>query len=51
MFVVYNLCFLSLYRSTLPQTLKDMDLTSLTTYMPGEPQKFGNFLDKAIGLV
>ncbi|XP_055034415.2 UDP-N-acetylglucosamine transferase subunit ALG13 [Misgurnus anguillicaudatus] len=37
--------------STLPQTLKDMDLASLTTYMPGEPQKFGNFLDKAMGLV
>ncbi|KAA0709351.1 UDP-N-acetylglucosamine transferase subunit ALG13 -like protein [Triplophysa tibetana] len=37
--------------STLSQTLKDMDLSLLTTYTPGEPQNFALFLDKAIGLV
>ncbi|XP_051945090.1 UDP-N-acetylglucosamine transferase subunit ALG13 homolog [Xyrauchen texanus] len=37
--------------STLPQTLKEMDLSALTSYMPGQPQNFANFLDKAIGLV
>ncbi|XP_052470223.1 UDP-N-acetylglucosamine transferase subunit ALG13 homolog [Carassius gibelio] len=37
--------------STLSQTLRDMDLSALTTYVPGQPQNFANFLDKAVGLV
>ncbi|XP_016306489.1 UDP-N-acetylglucosamine transferase subunit ALG13 homolog [Sinocyclocheilus anshuiensis] len=37
--------------SALPQTLRDMDLSALTTYVPGQPQNFANFLDKAVGLV
>ncbi|XP_059377401.1 UDP-N-acetylglucosamine transferase subunit ALG13 homolog isoform X2 [Carassius carassius] len=34
--------------STLSQTLRDMDLSALTTYVPGQPQNFAN---KAVGLV
>ncbi|XP_026137223.1 UDP-N-acetylglucosamine transferase subunit ALG13 homolog isoform X2 [Carassius auratus] len=37
--------------STLPQTLRDMDLSALTTYAPGQPENFASFLDKAVGLV
>lgn len=48
MFVVF---FLTRYDSTLPQTLRDMDLSALSTYVPGQPQNFANFLDKAVGLV
>lgn len=47
----HNVMYLIFYCSTLSQTLKDMDLSSLTTYTPGEPQSFAKFLDKAIGLV
>ncbi|XP_051506020.1 UDP-N-acetylglucosamine transferase subunit ALG13 homolog, partial [Myxocyprinus asiaticus] len=36
---------------SLPQTLREIDLSALTTYVPGQPQKFANFLDKTIGLV
>ncbi|XP_049339981.1 UDP-N-acetylglucosamine transferase subunit ALG13 homolog isoform X2 [Astyanax mexicanus] len=37
--------------STLPQTLRDMDLSALLPFLPGQPQKFASFLDKAVGLV
>ncbi|XP_056328785.1 UDP-N-acetylglucosamine transferase subunit ALG13 homolog [Danio aesculapii] len=37
--------------STLPQTLREMDLTALRPFAPGEPQNFAKFLDKAVGLV
>ncbi|XP_043112397.1 UDP-N-acetylglucosamine transferase subunit ALG13 homolog [Puntigrus tetrazona] len=37
--------------STLSQTLRDMDLSALTTFVPGQPQNFASFLDKAVGLV
>lgn len=37
--------------STLPQTLRDMDLSALLLFLPGQPQKFASFLDKAVGLV
>jgi len=48
---VHVCTFLTHYHSTLPQTLRDMDLSALTTYEPGQPQNFANFLDKAVGLV
>ncbi|XP_066505795.1 UDP-N-acetylglucosamine transferase subunit ALG13 isoform X2 [Hoplias malabaricus] len=37
--------------STLPQTLRNMDLTALLPFQPGQPQKFARFMDKAVGLV
>ncbi|XP_072519768.1 UDP-N-acetylglucosamine transferase subunit ALG13 [Salminus brasiliensis] len=37
--------------STLPQTLIDMDLSALLPLLPGQPQKFASFMDKAVGLV
>ncbi|TRZ02019.1 hypothetical protein DNTS_024180 [Danionella cerebrum] len=33
--------------STLPQTLRDMDLAALVPFAPSEPQRFAHFLDKA----
>lgn len=48
---VHLFVLLTLHHSTLPQTLRDMDLSALTTYVPGQPQNFANFLDKAVGLV
>ncbi|XP_076877366.1 UDP-N-acetylglucosamine transferase subunit ALG13 isoform X2 [Brachyhypopomus gauderio] len=37
--------------STLLQTLRNMDLSTLVPFLPGQPQNFANFLDKAVGLV
>lgn len=39
------------HHSTLPQTLREMDLTTLRPFAPGEPQNFAKFLDKVVGLV
>ncbi|XP_036404863.1 UDP-N-acetylglucosamine transferase subunit ALG13 homolog [Megalops cyprinoides] len=36
--------------STLTQTLRTMDLSVLTPFLPGRPQNFANFLDQALGL-
>lgn len=40
-----------LHFSTLPQMLRDMNLSALLPFLPGQPQKFATFMDKAIGLV
>ncbi|XP_062855875.1 UDP-N-acetylglucosamine transferase subunit ALG13 homolog [Trichomycterus rosablanca] len=37
--------------STLAQTLREMDLSALLPFLPGQPQNFARFLDKAVGLV
>ncbi|XP_017581157.1 UDP-N-acetylglucosamine transferase subunit ALG13 homolog [Pygocentrus nattereri] len=37
--------------STLSQTLRDMDLSTLRPFLRGQPQKFASFMDKAVGLV
>ncbi|XP_077341755.1 UDP-N-acetylglucosamine transferase subunit ALG13 [Lithobates pipiens] len=37
--------------STLGNTLKSMDLSSLKVFPPGQPEKFAEFLDKAVGTV
>lgn len=36
--------------STLTQTLRDMDISVLLPFIPGQPQNFANFLDKALGV-
>ncbi|KAM9375371.1 UDP-N-acetylglucosamine transferase subunit ALG13 [Pholidichthys leucotaenia] len=36
--------------STLTETLRTMDLSVLQPFMPGQPKKFANFLDKALGV-
>ncbi|XP_069550514.1 UDP-N-acetylglucosamine transferase subunit ALG13 [Brachyistius frenatus] len=36
--------------STLTETLKTMDLSVLQPFLPGQPQNFANFLDKALGI-
>ncbi|KAJ8351279.1 hypothetical protein SKAU_G00227550 [Synaphobranchus kaupii] len=36
--------------STLTQTLRTMDLSALTPFLPGQPQNFARFLDQALGL-
>ncbi|XP_061542424.1 UDP-N-acetylglucosamine transferase subunit ALG13 homolog isoform X4 [Phycodurus eques] len=35
---------------TLTETLRSMDLSVLRPFVPGQPQKFANFMDKALGL-
>ncbi|KAM9324042.1 UDP-N-acetylglucosamine transferase subunit ALG13-like [Gastrophryne carolinensis] len=35
--------------STLCDTLKSMDLSTLKIFPPGQPEKFAQFLDKAVG--
>uniref|UniRef100_A0A4W4GWD5 UDP-N-acetylglucosamine transferase subunit ALG13 n=1 Tax=Electrophorus electricus TaxID=8005 RepID=A0A4W4GWD5_ELEEL len=37
--------------STLPETLRHMDLSVLLPFLPGQPQNFANFMDKAVGLL
>ncbi|KAG5263392.1 hypothetical protein AALO_G00264360 [Alosa alosa] len=34
---------------TLTETLKTMDFSTLTPFLPGQPQNFAKFLDKALG--
>ncbi|XP_024860019.1 UDP-N-acetylglucosamine transferase subunit ALG13 homolog isoform X2 [Kryptolebias marmoratus] len=36
--------------STLTGTLRDMDLSALQPFQPGQPKNFANFLDKALGV-
>ncbi|XP_034545647.1 UDP-N-acetylglucosamine transferase subunit ALG13 homolog [Notolabrus celidotus] len=36
--------------STLTETLRTMDLSTLQPYQPGQPKHFANFLDKALGV-
>ncbi|XP_056147703.1 UDP-N-acetylglucosamine transferase subunit ALG13 homolog [Lampris incognitus] len=36
--------------STLTKTLRTMDLSVLQPFLPGQPKKFANFLDKALGV-
>ncbi|TNN47300.1 UDP-N-acetylglucosamine transferase subunit ALG13 [Liparis tanakae] len=36
--------------STLTETLRTMDLSVLQPFVPGQPKKFANFLDKAFGV-
>ncbi|XP_026185416.1 UDP-N-acetylglucosamine transferase subunit ALG13 homolog [Mastacembelus armatus] len=36
--------------STLTQTLKSMDLSVLQPFLPGQPENFAYFLDKALGV-
>ncbi|XP_063046695.1 UDP-N-acetylglucosamine transferase subunit ALG13 homolog [Engraulis encrasicolus] len=36
--------------STLTETLKSMDFSTLTPFLPGQPQSFAKFLDKALGV-
>ncbi|XP_008302280.1 UDP-N-acetylglucosamine transferase subunit ALG13 homolog [Stegastes partitus] len=36
--------------STLTETLRTMDLSVLRPFLPGQPQNFANFLDKALGI-
>ncbi|XP_013861036.1 UDP-N-acetylglucosamine transferase subunit ALG13 homolog isoform X2 [Austrofundulus limnaeus] len=36
--------------STLTETLRNMDLSVLQPFPPGQPKNFANFLDKALGL-
>ncbi|XP_054887119.1 UDP-N-acetylglucosamine transferase subunit ALG13 homolog [Poeciliopsis prolifica] len=36
--------------STLTETLKNMDLSVLQPFTPGQPKNFANFLDKALGV-
>ncbi|XP_035264041.1 UDP-N-acetylglucosamine transferase subunit ALG13 homolog [Anguilla anguilla] len=36
--------------STLTETLRTMDLSVLTPFLPGQPQNFARFLDRALGL-
>ena len=60
--IVTNLTFLcTLYRkfllnffflcssSTLQETLAKMDIDSLQRFTPGDPSKFGDFMDKLVG--
>ncbi|XP_077428419.1 UDP-N-acetylglucosamine transferase subunit ALG13 [Vanacampus margaritifer] len=35
---------------TLTETLRSMDLSVLQPFVPGQPQKFAHFMDKALGL-
>uniref|UniRef100_A0A1A7X791 UDP-N-acetylglucosamine transferase subunit ALG13 n=1 Tax=Iconisemion striatum TaxID=60296 RepID=A0A1A7X791_9TELE len=35
---------------TLKETLRDMDLSVLQPFPPGQPKNFANFLDKALGV-
>ncbi|KAM9832776.1 UDP-N-acetylglucosamine transferase subunit ALG13 isoform 1-T2 [Syngnathus typhle] len=35
---------------TLTETLKNMDLSVLQPFVPGQPKKFADFMDKALGL-
>ncbi|XP_019726952.1 UDP-N-acetylglucosamine transferase subunit ALG13 homolog [Hippocampus comes] len=35
---------------TLTETLRSMDLSVLQPFVPGQPKKFANFMDKALGL-
>ncbi|XP_053487490.1 UDP-N-acetylglucosamine transferase subunit ALG13 homolog [Ictalurus furcatus] len=37
--------------STLAETLRDMDLSTLLPFQPGQPENFAQFLDKAVGFV
>ncbi|XP_012696159.1 UDP-N-acetylglucosamine transferase subunit ALG13 homolog [Clupea harengus] len=36
--------------STLTETLKTMDFSTLMPFLPGQPQNFAKFLDKALGI-
>lgn len=36
--------------STLTETLRSMDISVLLPFVPGQPQNFANFLDKALGV-
>lgn len=36
--------------STLTETIRSMDISVLLPFIPGQPQKFANFLDKALGV-
>lgn len=36
--------------STLIETLRTMDLSVLQPFLPGQPQQFANFLDRALGV-
>ncbi|XP_008325117.1 UDP-N-acetylglucosamine transferase subunit ALG13 homolog [Cynoglossus semilaevis] len=36
--------------STLTETLRTMDLSVLQPFLPGQPEKFANFLDNALGV-
>ncbi|XP_077466472.1 UDP-N-acetylglucosamine transferase subunit ALG13 isoform X1 [Stigmatopora argus] len=36
--------------NTLTETLRSMDLSVLKPFVPGQPEKFANFMDKALGL-
>lgn len=36
--------------STLTETLRSMDISVLLPFIPGQPQNFANFLDKALGV-
>lgn len=36
--------------NTLTETLRTMDLSGLQPFLPGQPQIFANFLDKALGI-
>lgn len=44
-----TLC-LSISFSTLTETLRTMDLSVLQPFLPGQPQLFAHFLDKALGV-
>ncbi|XP_051930633.1 UDP-N-acetylglucosamine transferase subunit ALG13 homolog [Hippocampus zosterae] len=35
---------------TLTETLRNMDLSLLQPFVPGQPKKFANFMDRALGL-
>lgn len=36
--------------STLTETLKTMDFSTLTPFLPGQPENFAKFLDRALGI-
>ncbi|XP_053735588.1 UDP-N-acetylglucosamine transferase subunit ALG13 homolog isoform X2 [Synchiropus splendidus] len=36
--------------STLTETLRNMDLSALQPFLPGQPKNFANYLGKAVGL-
>lgn len=43
-------CFLC-HSSTLAETLRDMDLSTLLPFQRGQPENFAQFMDKAVGFV
>lgn len=39
------------HSSTLTETLRNMDLSTLLPFQRGQPENFAQFLDKAVGFV